>query len=99
MKFSQTYEKGHIMQAREHAHLFSQMSNRAFDLYLTDMDTLRNKYGRVQIDIPKTLIGRMKRPQLVNALLADEFSAEAVMDYISQCKEWDEMKSFVENRA
>lgn len=87
------------MPTREFAHLFGKMSQRAFQLHLKDMDTLRNKYGRAEIDISRMFINRMKRKELINALLAVEFGAEAVMDYISQCKEWDAMKDFAEGRA
>ena len=84
---------------REHAHLFGQISNRAFQLFLKDMDTLRNHYARAQVDIAKLAINRMKRPQLVNAILAAEFGGDAVMDYISQCKDWDADKNYVEGRT
>lgn len=87
------------MPQREHAHLFRDMSRQAFHLYTKDMDTLRNRYTRASVDIGRTLINRLKRTQLVNAILADQFGADAVMDYISQCREWDEMKDFVENKT
>jgi len=86
------------MSVREYAHLFREISDRAFQYHMKDMDTLRSRYSRAQVDISKMFISRMKRPQLINAILAVEFSAEAVMDYISQCKEWDECKAFVEGK-
>lgn len=45
------------------------------------------------------MIAKMKRKQLVHALLADEFGGDAVMDYISQCRQWDEDKNFVEGKS
>lgn len=87
------------MPVREFASLFGAMSNRAFSLHLKDMDTLRNRFSRAQIDTPVMAIVRMKRRQLIHAILAEEFGGEAVMDYISQRNEWDEMKNFVEGRS
>lgn len=81
------------MSVRKHAHLFRDISHRAFQLHLKDIDTLRNKYANnPQVDIGRIFVFRMKRPQLINAILAVEYGAEVVMDYISQCKEWDEFK-------
>lgn len=87
------------MTEKTSARLFSKISNRAFHLHLKDMDTLRNKFSHTQIDIPKMMIAKMKRKQLVHALLADEFGGDAVMDYISQCRQWDEDKNFVEGKS
>lgn len=84
---------------REHAAKFGEMARRAFQFHTMDLDTLRNKYSRAQIDLSRVFIARMKRKPLVNAMLAAEFGGEAVMDYISQCKEWDECKNFVEGKT
>lgn len=85
------------MAEREHAEKFNQISSRAFDLHLKDLDTLKNRFARVEIDVSRLVLAKMKRSQLIHAILANEFGAEAVMDYISQCREWDEMKALVEH--
>lgn len=86
------------MSGREYAHLFREISNRAFILHEKDLDTLKNRFGRIEVDISRIVVSKMKRKQLVNAILAYEFGSEAVMDYISQCNEWDEMKKAVERQ-
>lgn len=76
----------------KHAHLYREMSDRAFQLFLKDKETLRNRLSQSKADIARFRINQMKRNQLVNALLANEFSGDAVMSYISQCRQWDELE-------
>jgi hypothetical protein len=83
---------------RKYKDVYREMSERAFRLHMKDLDTLKNLYGRSSVDVPKMFITRMKRPQLVNAILATEYTADAVIEYISQCKEWDDMKAFVQQK-
>ena len=83
---------------RQFAHLYPKISNSAFRMYNQDLDTLRNKYSRAQIDLPRAFIYKMKRAPLINALLAVEYGGDPVIEYISQCNEWDDCKKFVEGK-
>lgn len=83
------------MPKRNFAHLFRQISERAFHLHRKDLDSLRNMFMHKRVDVSRIAIARMKRPQLVNAIVAAEFGAEALMDYISQCSEWDETEKLL----
>lgn len=81
---------------RNHTKLFNKIGDIAFSLFNQDIDILRSKYGRVEIDIPVSFIKTIKRKQLVNALLAVQFGEDPVIAYVAQCMEWDECKAFVE---
>lgn len=78
----------------EYAHLYGDISARAFQLYLKDLDTLRSKYRRCEIDVPYTMIARLPRDKVVNAILAMEFGIEALIEYISESKARDRDKEF-----
>lgn len=70
------------------------MSKRGFQLFQIDLDTLRNKYRRCAIDLPTAMIARLPRAKLVNALLAEEYGVEALIEYISECKARERDKEF-----
>lgn len=83
--------------ANTHRNLYSDMSHYAFELYLQDLDTLKSKYRKAHVDLPKSLINTMKRQHLIDALLTVKFGSDNTISYLSQCKDWDIYKSFVEN--
>ena len=78
----------------EYSHLYGDISDRAFQLFMKDLDTLRSKYRRCELDIPTTMIARLPRDKVVNALLAVEFGVEALIEYISECKARNRDKEF-----
>ena len=71
------------------------ISKRAFYFYRMDLSTLRNKFARTQ-DVPMMAINRLSRKKLVHGMLACEFGAEAIIDYVALCAEWDKDRAFVE---
>lgn len=81
----------------KHGKKFREIAERSFQLCLRDVEMLRNKCRRVNFDFPKPLYA-MKRDQLINVLLVDDFGIDAMMEYHHQCREWDNMKKFVEGK-
>ena len=79
-----------------HKALYGKISGRALYFHLLELDTLKSRFNRAKVDVSKMTIARMKRKQLVDALLVSEFGADAIIDYTAQCMEWDKMKKFVE---
>ena len=85
--------------ARKYAHLYRKICDRAFHLYLRDVDSLRSLYGRLEIDVSRMLIARMKRDKLVDAICAQEFGVDEYIEYKAQCLEWDRCRDFVEGKV
>lgn len=77
--------------------MYAWISNRAFNLHMKDLDTLKSKYQRRAYDIPRHMVKAMKREHLVDALLVEEFGSDVIVEYKTQCAEWDKCKHFVEN--
>lgn len=83
----------------QYGHLFGKISDRLFQLHLKDMDTLRNKYQRLNIDISRMAVMKMKQNQVVNGIVADEFGTEAVQAYFTQCRQWDDLRHAIEKQG
>ncbi len=83
----------------KHEAKFNEMTERAFHWHMQDIDTLKSKVQRLNHELPRTFVWKMKRKDLVNALLADRFGNDAVMDYISQIKQWKDDEAFVNGTA
>lgn len=75
---------------------YRQISNRGFYFDQMELPTLHNRFARTQ-DISLLTIGKLPRNKLVNGMLANEFGAEAVIDYVAQCIAWDKDRVFVES--
>ena len=75
---------------------YRQISTRAFRFALMDLAALRNRFAKTQ-DISHLAISKLPRSKLINGMLAHEFGAETVIDYVSQCLAWDEDKEYVEH--
>ena len=78
---------------------FGQIADYAFRMHMMDLDTLRNKVQRQQKDLPRSFVNGMKRNDLINAAIADEFGNDAVMDYIMQTKQHEENEKFVNGKS
>ena len=77
-------------------HINGQVSDRLFYFHRKDLRTLRAKVRYVDEDITNFKISKMGRKELVQKLVEHELGDDAVKNYLTQCKEWDEMKSFTE---
>lgn len=77
--------------------LNAQISHKAFFLSQKDIDVLRSRVAALPMDMPRQLIMRMKKAELVTYLLREDFGFEAVTKYKKQCEEWDD--SEIEGRA
>lgn len=82
----------------QYGHLYSKISDRLFQLGLKDMDTLRNKYQRLNIDISRIAVMKMKRHQVINGIAADDFGSEAIQAYFVQCRQWDGLYNELGNK-
>jgi len=78
----------------EHAHLFRAISNRAFHYFLQDLDTLRSKVNRLDMELSRVFVARMDRRKLVDTLTANDFGTDAYISYKAQCLEWDRCQDF-----
>lgn len=87
------------MPDRKHASQYATITEKRFFWQVKDMEELRNACSRIRQKIQKFTLIKYNKKQLVNALLANEFGEEAVMEYYEQCSEWDRMKDFVEGNA
>ena len=67
-----------------------------FYFFRKDLRTLRAKVRYVDEDITNFKISKMTRKELVEKLVRHQVGQEAVDDYLKCCKEWDEMRAYVE---
>ena len=77
-------------------HFCNRISDRLFYYTQTDLKELRSRYRRTNEDVPTTLIIKAPRKFLIEKLIEHEFDEDEVQEYRRRCKEWDEMRAFVE---
>lgn len=82
----------------ENAHLFREMSYQQFKYSTQDLDTLRSKVRALERELPRSMIQTMNRQQLIDAILACEYSDQAVVDYKSFALQNNNLKKFVEGK-
>lgn len=75
----------------------NRISHRAFEYSRAPLKDLRGKYANTRIDVPRSLLMRAKRDNMIDGLLRDEFGNEAIDKYDDNVKEWNATKWFVES--
>lgn len=68
--------------------MFEEISKTAFKLSITDLDTLRSRVRLLPIDLTEGVLQRMKRKELVDTLLRQQFGDQDVNQYEHYCQSW-----------